>query len=392
MEIGTTHTSVSPLQLACELGHDGAARLLIEGGAPVHVSDVNGFTPLHRAAQRGTLEIVQLLLSHHVPVDVETPAGWTPLHYASFYGHLPTATELMAWGARVGTMTGRGITAMYLAQLVRQPDIVNMLRMGVCNSLPCKATLSPASAKQCSGCKIARYCSKDCQKEDWKRRHKQMCSEQPIPKRPSRYSLTLGHIKQLKTYFEQRHAGTDVMSLPKFVFPQLKVPLMTPGLGRVNPCNNHWEHSCRQRAPVLDRSVTVFHRHQHRLKALAASEDVINGGKNTPKIAVNAQDNSQMNATALHIAAATGFDEGVEQLLKFGANPNSVDEQGRTPLHWAIMNAWGEATRLLLDAKADPLKADNSGTTPLRVARVRKLIDCLQALYTSQPRLLDEEA
>jgi len=56
------------------------------------------------------------------------------------------------------------------------------------------------------------------------------------------------------------------------------------------------------------------------------------------------------------------------------------------------MNAWGEATRLLLDAKADPLKADNSGTTPLRVARVRKLIDCLQALYTSQPRLLDEEA
>ena len=41
----------------------------------------------------------------------------------------------------------------------------------------CKKSGSLVQLKNCTGCKTAKYCSKDCQAKDWKRNHKSHCKE-----------------------------------------------------------------------------------------------------------------------------------------------------------------------------------------------------------------------
>ena len=47
-----------------------------------------------------------------------------------------------------------------------------------CNNRGCKRTESTSKKfSRCSGCKVAMYCSRDCQVEDWKIRHKKVCKD-----------------------------------------------------------------------------------------------------------------------------------------------------------------------------------------------------------------------
>lgn len=51
-------------------------------GAPVSVSDINGFTPIHLAAQTNNYECIMVLLNIGVDVNVNTLSGITPLYLA----------------------------------------------------------------------------------------------------------------------------------------------------------------------------------------------------------------------------------------------------------------------------------------------------------------------
>ena len=51
----------SPLHLSAKSGHDDIVHLLIQGGAKVNDSRVEG-TPLHQAALYGKTDVVRLLL------------------------------------------------------------------------------------------------------------------------------------------------------------------------------------------------------------------------------------------------------------------------------------------------------------------------------------------
>jgi ankyrin repeat protein len=84
--------------------------------------------------------------------------------------------------------------------------------------------------------------------------------------------------------------------------------------------------------------------------------------------------------SALYWAVASGHDEAVEALLQLGAPPNDPDRQGTTPLMVASRRGFEGAVRQLLAAKADVNLTDHTGRTALmwskesRNPQVQKLL------------------
>ncbi len=74
----------------------------------------------------------------------------------------------------------------------------------------------------------------------------------------------------------------------------------------------------------------------------------------------------------LHIAAATGSVDMVNEILKRGAKINMKLPNGQTALHWAAQNNRTFIINLLLKNKASINAQDNAGNTPLMLAASKK--------------------
>lgn len=74
--------------------------------------------------------------------------------------------------------------------------------------------------------------------------------------------------------------------------------------------------------------------------------------------------------TALHLASATGFDEGVALLIEFGVQINAVSTWGETPLHVATESQYHTVVDALLHSgECDvDLKTKSRGETALGIA------------------------
>lgn len=70
----------------------------------------------------------------------------------------------------------------------------------------------------------------------------------------------------------------------------------------------------------------------------------------------------------LHLAAASGWDKGVETLLSSGASPLARTNAGDTALHWAAFCGHLGALQLLLGAGADVDARGELGNRPLHLA------------------------
>jgi len=73
--------------------------------------------------------------------------------------------------------------------------------------------------------------------------------------------------------------------------------------------------------------------------------------------------------SALHFAAAKGYSEVVEMLLRHGADPNQKDRLGNTAMHLAACTNHVPVVTLLLRAGTDLTTLDNNGRTPLQLAQ-----------------------
>lgn len=72
--------------------------------------------------------------------------------------------------------------------------------------------------------------------------------------------------------------------------------------------------------------------------------------------------------SALHLAAAAGAADMVNELLRLGASVYAVDSQGRTPLHWAAAKRSDATVNALLDAGAPRAVRDHRGLSPRDLA------------------------
>ncbi|KAL8924246.1 MAG: hypothetical protein Q9172_002786 [Xanthocarpia lactea] len=75
-------------------GHETAARLLLDKGAHIDISNDYDQIPLHLAADLGLLTDARLLLDRGAAHNLKDFYGWTPLYRAADHGHNDFATLL----------------------------------------------------------------------------------------------------------------------------------------------------------------------------------------------------------------------------------------------------------------------------------------------------------
>ena len=83
---------------------------------------------------------------------------------------------------------------------------------------------------------------------------------------------------------------------------------------------------------------------------------------------VNSQSRNGLKAAPIQSAAAAGYADIVNMLLKHGADPNVREQGGYTPLHAAAQNGDKEMIRILLYGGADLSPKSDDGKTPLDLA------------------------
>lgn len=139
----STHTSFSAinaalpgcgttaLMLACEGGHEGAARVLLGLGASVPPVSHAGLSALHLSAKDGSIGLTRLLIElggGGVNAPCKDRYGWTPLMLAARGGHARCASLLLGLGAEVGAVdTPFGMTALHWAAYEGHTEVVRVL-------------------------------------------------------------------------------------------------------------------------------------------------------------------------------------------------------------------------------------------------------------------------
>lgn len=128
---------------ACEKGNLKSARYHLAKGAKVNARAHSGKTPgrtaIMWAAFRGRKELVKLLIDHGAEINAKDDwkgnmtrpdgtDGWTPLIFAADSDHEEVVKILIEQGADVNVKTKSGITALILANLWKNEEMIKMLK------------------------------------------------------------------------------------------------------------------------------------------------------------------------------------------------------------------------------------------------------------------------
>ncbi|KAM3718779.1 Protein phosphatase 1 regulatory subunit 12A [Dirofilaria immitis] len=226
---------------ACLSGDLEEVQTLLNDGANINTTTVDGLTALHQAVIDGKPKMVQFLVKHGANVNAQDNEGWTPLHAAACCGNVDLVEYLCAEGADLSVTNSDKELAVDLAE---EDD-----------------------------CRLA---------------------------------------------LEEEHQRQGI-----------------------NP------DECRNRELAIMRR---------------DAEQWLKDGE------MHDHPHSRTGATALHVAAAKGYNDVVSLLLKAGADVNCRDRDGWTPLHAAAHWAEHEAAAILIQNGASFSELTNNGETVLNVA------------------------
>ncbi len=122
----TRREHFTPLQMAINNKHTKTARVLINNGADVTLTDHTGGTALHYAARAGTVDIARKLLQADADVNAQSQDGATPLHTATGKGQEKIIKLLLQNGAKVTPING--MTPLEIARKKGFTQIATMLQ------------------------------------------------------------------------------------------------------------------------------------------------------------------------------------------------------------------------------------------------------------------------
>ena len=119
----------TPLLLAASLGHPTLVRLLIEGGASVHVTmPRTGASAVWIAAQEGHDSVIRVLAENSASVTMANYKSVTPVYIAAQKGHGDVIRTLASFDANVNTPASQtGCTPLYVASQCGHTDAVDAL-------------------------------------------------------------------------------------------------------------------------------------------------------------------------------------------------------------------------------------------------------------------------
>jgi ankyrin repeat protein len=312
------------LHHAAEGGYKEVAALLLSSGAHASSRNVRGYTPLISACEKGHLSVVQVLLEHtgSQGLEAKDTKGWTALHRAADEGHEETAAFLLDQGAdATATNDYYGETPLMLACYKGHRGIMQVLI--------------------------------------------QHMGEEGLEMR-ERWEMTALHVAAA-----WGHAETVALLLSKGARADVRSTNRAGQTPLISACRYGHMDVVR---------VLVHHIGDEAL-----------------------EETNEDGETALHYAASGGHEKVVEFLLSHGADANSrstagttplmtacdggrvgavrvllkhmggqglrdTDGKGRTALHWAADECHGEVVRLLLCAGADPTTTDLEGRTARALA------------------------
>lgn len=359
----TTESSFTALHLAAFTGQLELARLLVERGADVNATNIEGFDrrnvlieTIHSSEgelcgfgsklltqacrirhlngfvrerepieEKTVMSIAEMLIDHRADINARDSDGQTALHWALQHRPLPIAKMLLDRGADVNAVDARGFAPLHtVAELaggnINSTDLVLLL-------LDHGANISAPSI---------------------------------LMGTPLHVAANSANIDALKVLIER---GADVHAVDR-------------------------EKGYTPLHALLD---PRFHFHSSRRGSTSMPGRFRYGSDNRPamtQLLLDHKSNVSARAddgnTPLHLAAKAGYASIMKMLLDHGADMNAVNRKGQFPIHCAVdgdyLEHFVEGLAFLLDHGADPSAKTLTGDTPLIIAAKRDFLPAVKAL------------
>jgi len=118
---------ITPLFSAAQNGAYDTAKLLLEKGATVNKTHVNGASPVFKASQKGHKAIVEMFAKYGADIHKPANDGLTPLCVAAQHGQCDVVEYLITQKADMNTPTPNGPPPIAMAAQAQYGDVVKLL-------------------------------------------------------------------------------------------------------------------------------------------------------------------------------------------------------------------------------------------------------------------------